>query len=162
MTAEIRVFVSRMLDVDRAMADHATPGPWRYNDQNVWIPKDDQGRFVVGMREEYVAAGPQQKPICVAATGPSSDAQSMMDARFIAYMDPSRLAASIASKTRLLDAHKTGDRSGTWSRSCMGCGLQGPNEWPVTDDLDECPVLRAIASEYRYASGFQDRWLNDN
>ncbi|MGY3199798.1 hypothetical protein [Streptomyces sp. TE5632] len=65
-----------------ALVNGATGGSWRYRPENQWTDP--------GLRygEEFVAAGPAGRPVCVASTGPAGDPQSMADASYIATVDP--------------------------------------------------------------------------
>ncbi|MYR58331.1 hypothetical protein GTY54_19530 [Streptomyces sp. SID625] len=65
-----------------ALVNGATPGRWRYSPEAMWNgPGPHFG-------EEFVAAGPVGRPVCVAATGPADEPQGMADAAYIACVDP--------------------------------------------------------------------------
>lgn len=65
-----------------ALVNGATAGRWRYNPERMWNgPGPHFG-------EEFVAAGPVDRPVCVAATGHADEPQGMADAAYIAAVDP--------------------------------------------------------------------------
>ncbi|MFD0209177.1 hypothetical protein ACFVH9_08565 [Streptomyces hirsutus] len=65
-----------------ALVNGATGGSWRYR------PEKQRTDPALRSGEEFVAAGPTGRPVCVAATGPADDPQSMADASYIATVDP--------------------------------------------------------------------------
>jgi hypothetical protein len=64
------------------LVNTATAGDWRYNRAKAWNTPD------LRFSEEFVAAGPADRPVCVAATGPADDPQAMSDAAYIATVGP--------------------------------------------------------------------------
>jgi hypothetical protein len=78
--------LSAAADLLDALAAAAMPGPWRYNPRKQWHVPEDLPRRRNG--EEFVGAGPLDATVCVAATGPADEPQSMADARYIAAMNP--------------------------------------------------------------------------
>jgi hypothetical protein len=64
------------------LVNAATEGGWWYDPEKMW---NDPG---LHFGEEFVAAGPVGRPVCVAGTGPADDPQSMADAAYIACLDP--------------------------------------------------------------------------
>ncbi|MEU1853962.1 hypothetical protein ABZ499_33065 [Streptomyces sp. NPDC019990] len=65
-----------------SLVNAATEGTWWYDPEKVW---NDPG---LHFGQEFVAAVPVGKPVCVAGTGPAGDPQSMADAAYIACLDP--------------------------------------------------------------------------
>jgi hypothetical protein len=97
-------FVRARLDEREASALTAFAGPWRYNPRKQWhgLTGDPLRPSTPG--EEYVAAGPLDAPVCVAATGPADDPQSMADAAHIAHHDPNPgVLAEVAALQRVVD-----------------------------------------------------------
>lgn len=98
-------FLTARLDEDEAAAKAATAGPWRYNPRKAWhLPPPSFG--VLSAAEEFVAAGPVERPVCVAATGMADDPQSMRDAAHIARHDPARVLADVAAKRDTVEAYR--------------------------------------------------------
>ncbi|MFF0092764.1 hypothetical protein ACFYSF_22765 [Streptomyces canus] len=64
------------------LVNSATGGAWWYDPEKMW---NDPG---LHFGEEFVAAGPVDRPVCVAATGPADHPQSMADAAYIASVNP--------------------------------------------------------------------------
>ncbi|KQW13577.1 hypothetical protein [Streptomyces sp. Root369] len=64
------------------LVNGATAGDWWYNPERMW---NGPG---LHFGEEFVAAGPVDRPLCVAGTGPADNPQSMDDAAYIAAVGP--------------------------------------------------------------------------
>lgn len=89
----------------------------------------------------------------------------------IARHDPARVLAEVEAKRRILRIHNTpavvspklaalGLREGEApedDRSCMGCGLDEMDE-PITADVNQCPILRALALPYADHPDYQEQW----
>jgi hypothetical protein len=56
------------------------------------------------MGEEFVGAG-ELVTVCVAATGPADDPQSMADARHIALWDPQAVLQLVAAIRKIIQLH---------------------------------------------------------
>ncbi|MDQ1018819.1 hypothetical protein [Streptomyces afghaniensis] len=85
-TQDDRVRADLRLQTARAtllpLVNAATEGAWWYDPKKMWNgPGPHFG-------EEFVAAGPVDRPVCVAATGPADEPQCMADAAYIACLDP--------------------------------------------------------------------------
>lgn len=77
------------------------------------------------------------------------------------YAVPRRVLREVAAKRRVIALHcprQPGRYDRTDVHECAGCGVEGPNDWAITDDIDECPYLRNLASIYEGAPGWQERW----
>ncbi|MEV6791274.1 DUF6221 family protein [Streptomyces sp. NPDC051320] len=101
MTVDLVQFLRDRLDEDARMARPATPGPWTYNLGKQWHAPEDLAARANG--EEFVRAGSLDNPICVAATGPADDPQSIADAIHIARQDPARALREVEGKRRIID-----------------------------------------------------------
>jgi hypothetical protein len=86
-----------------AVAQAATPGPWRYNPSKAWHSPEDLPTRRNG--EEFVGAGPLDATVGVAATGPADEPQSMADATFIAANGPDRIIRDCTEDLWLLRKH---------------------------------------------------------
>lgn len=79
----------------------------------------------------------------------------------IATYDPARVLREVKAKRRIMARHA---RDPQWASlatmrdACMGCGVEGPNEWPVTESLNECPELRDLALVYADHPDYQQQW----
>ena len=134
---ELVAFLRACLSDDERLARAATEGPWRYNPRKEWNgPPLALG--VLPEPEEYVAAGPMEAPVCVAATGPSDDEQSMADARHIASWDPSRVLAEVEAKRRVITI---------WETQMESYGADAAEE-----------AVRALAQPFSDRPGFRDEW----
>ncbi|MEU6595061.1 hypothetical protein ABZ923_38690 [Streptomyces sp. NPDC046881] len=78
--ADLRLQTARGVLLSHVNA--ASEGAWWYDPEKMW---NDPG---LHFGEEFVAAGPVDRPVCVAATGPADEPQSMADAAYIACLDP--------------------------------------------------------------------------
>jgi hypothetical protein len=112
-----------------AVAEAATPGPWRYNPNKAWhLPEDLASRR---NGEEFVGAGPLDATIGVAATGPADHPQSMADAAFIAANDPARIIRDCRRDLKVLARHRPrGSFSG--SQRC----IDDDEPWPCAEAAD--------------------------
>lgn len=116
---DLVAFVEARLAEDEAAAEGVTAGPWRYNPDKMWnLPGQHFG-------EEFIAAGPLDRPICVAATGDADDPQSMTDAAFIARHDPARVLREVEAKRRLLKEYREAQAYYTANRSAPAGEVQG-------------------------------------
>lgn len=41
---------------------------------------------------------------------------------------------------------------------CEGCGYEGFDDWPITERIDDCPVLRILTLPYVDRPGYTDKW----
>lgn len=150
------------LDEDERLASKATAGPWRYNYRKQWHGDTGHPLFPRGPGEEYVATGPLDAPVCVAATGPADDAQAMTDAAYIAQWHPGRVLAEVEAKRALLALHAV--RTSIWWPDVEACEVEvcvicsGEVGEPDNDVEAPCPTVRALALPYRDRPGWKPEW----
>lgn len=151
---DIREFIEARVAEVEAAARAATPGPWRYNSAKHWLLIDDEPTRALAARagimgEEFVGCGPLDSTVCVAATGPADDPQSMADARFIAGHDPAQVLRDVEAKRRILAAYVDDDRVrfGAFESCSDSC--------PATV-LDE--VLKLLALPYDQHPDYDESW----
>lgn len=41
---------------------------------------------------------------------------------------------------------------------CEGCGTEGDCDWPITENIDDCPVLRIIGLRYVEHPDYRAEW----
>lgn len=79
-----------------------------------------------------------------------------------AIYDPALALREVEAKRRIMARHKpvgpSRYRTVRDELNCEGCGWEGEHGDPVTEDIDECPELRDLASIYEGAPGWQERW----
>jgi hypothetical protein len=84
--------------------------------------------------------------------GTSEVARSVVssEGEHIARHDPARVLADVAAKRRILARHKPGDpKLFGWAPNwCEGCGYEGEAGDPRTEDIDDCPEIRDLASTW--------------
>jgi hypothetical protein len=148
--ADLIAFLRARLDEDEAVAHAAFAGPWRYNPRKQWHGLTGDPLRPTTPGEEYVAAGPLDAPVCVAATGPADELQAMADAAHIARWDPARVLAEIEASRRILDLHSP--RMGL----CDTCAMATVPVYPTP-----CPTLGALVSAYRDHPGYDLSWTPD-
>lgn len=140
----LRETIEGLLTTARA----ATPGPWRCNPAKAWHLPDDLPLRRNG--EEFVAAGPTNVPICVAAIGPADHEQSMANARHIVAWDPVTVIRHCERDLRVLERHRAqffaGDDAERFGADpwCGVCRTKG--NWPCRE-LREMAVAYALATE---------------
>lgn len=101
--------------------------------------------------------------------GCRADPSPAMD--HIARHDPARVLREVAAKRAVMSRHrevKEDDELGwMWSRyasdhnrsqPCAGCGVWGDPDLPVTDRVEDCPELHALASVYADHCDFNPDW----
>lgn len=93
------------------------------------------------------------------------------DRAHIVRHDPARVLAEVDAKRRILGMHNIpavvspkmaalGLREGEApedDRRCAGCGLDQMDD-PITPDVSECPILRALALPYASHPDYRDEW----
>lgn len=77
---------------------------------------------------------------------------------------PARVLAEVDAKRRIMAIHNRradvypGDAGGTFDNCCDGCGYEGICDDPVTENINDCPILRALALPYAGRPGCRDEW----
>lgn len=72
-----------------------------------------------------------------------------------------RVLREVEAKRRIMALHvprPPGPHDRTDIDECAGCGVDGPNEWAVTEDIEECPELRNLASIYADHDDYLAKW----
>jgi hypothetical protein len=79
-----------------------------------------------------------------------------------------RLRREVAAKRAVLGRHKISDEEndsvfnsysyGTRVYGCVGCGWYSSPELPWSEDINECPELRDVASVYADHPDFEVAW----
>lgn len=136
-------FLAARLDEDEAIARQAIAPDWE-------VAPEDRFRVQVVPAED--AAG-RTSAIAVAVG---------YEGNHIARHDPARVLREVAAMRRILVRHKpvgpSRYRTVRDELNCEGCGWEGEHGDPVTENIDECPELRDLASIYEGALGWQERW----
>jgi hypothetical protein len=166
VTADLVAFLRARLEDDEQAARAATAAPWYHNPSKQWLGPEEFERYDRTRGEEFVGyGGPHPFTGCIAATGPADDQQAMADAAHIARHDPARVLAEVDAKRRIMAIHTVPLEAFAGSvipgdpddRRCVGCGF-GSTEEPMVEDIDDCPVLRALALPYRAHPGYRPEW----
>jgi hypothetical protein len=140
--SELTDFLKARIEEDEQTAREAQPGPW-----------------LIGN-----AVDPTQP--CNVHTFPTvrkvAENLGWLDAEHIARHNPARVRRQVAAARRVLARHKPAGpdryRQAREELNCEGCGWEGEHADPVTENIDECPELRDLASIYEDAPGWQERW----
>jgi hypothetical protein len=110
------------IEAKEAKARAALGGPWRHNPGKQWHHPDllalPPEQRPVG--EEFVHTIVLDTVVCVAATGPTGDLQSMADAAFIADNGPDEILRRCAGDRELVALLRTQDHHGP-ARYCRAC-----------------------------------------
>jgi hypothetical protein len=146
----IEFLLARIAEDERAAktAGWSCPAPWSMNESSAGDSRrtindsEDDNLFDAGYSDTYPNA---------------SSAVTFHIARF----DPARILAECAAKHALMEGH-VGAREYWRDQSmpydwCVGCGRLDECD-PVTDDVDECPTLRALAAVYSDHPAYQSDW----
>ncbi|RMI47592.1 hypothetical protein EBO15_01440 [Actinomadura harenae] len=75
----------------------------------------------------------------------------MVIAAHVARWDPARALAEVEAKRRLMAEHRD-DGDG----HCQGCGMNAYEE--MCRNIDNCPVLAALASVYAHHPEYDETW----
>jgi hypothetical protein len=154
-------FVEARLTEDETAARAATGEEWRYNPRKQWLTEPDAARRAllvqIGVRgEEFVAAGPLDDPLCVAATGPADDPQSMLDASFIARHDPARTLRAVGALRSVVEECKD---TMEWSKQLRREGR--PDDAYARHVGSLLGVLRGFAAVWSEHPDFRPEWSPD-
>jgi hypothetical protein len=75
--------------------------------------------------------------------------------------DPARTLREVEAKRRIVAIHHPYEHGVLYDSACHGCGFSGDLEDPITENVDDCPMLRAIASVYSDRPGFKEEWRRE-
>jgi hypothetical protein len=81
----------------------------------------------------------------------------------IARHDPARALREVEAKRQILRKHNVpsvvtpGFGTREDDRRCVGCGF-GSDEEPLAPDVDDCPILRALAAVYANHPDYRTEW----
>ena len=74
---------------------------------------------------------------------------------------PCRHMRQIDATRRIMGRHSR-KGTGSFPNACTGCGAEGPNDWPRTEHINECPELRDLAAVYADRFDYDDEWLPED
>jgi hypothetical protein len=134
-------FLRARLDEDEAAARAAADtgdGRWTRDDP----PWSTPGRINDGSRDRVIVYN---------EGAPDAD-----EAAHIARHDPARVLAEVEAKRRVLARHRI--EPGRWGHACVGCGTAGDPADPVTEDINDCPELRDMATVYADHPDYLPEW----
>lgn len=133
--SELVAWLRAQLDEDERLARAATrSGGGGEDDDGVWSPAE---------------AGPwgEARVEGIGITIYDEGGHTPEQAGHIARHDPARVLREVEAKRRIMEIHHGVE--GFWPGSpCNGCGYAGDCEDPVTEDVNDCPELRALAAVY--------------
>lgn len=137
-------WLAAQINVDERTAIVATPGPWTLYDRGVgWeineLPDVHDGTTFRREDAEFVAA---------------NDPQAVLD-RVAAY----RAVLAIHNTWAVVygEEDEDGEDGEETDPRCIGCGFSSTEE-PISEHVDDCTTLRALALTYRRRPGFQEEW----
>ncbi len=83
-------------------------------------------------------------------------------AMHVSHFNPGRMLWDITGKQMILRMHNVWsevypDQPDDADRRCVGCGFNGIEE-EITPDIDDCPVLRALALPYYSHRDYRKEW----
>lgn len=153
-------FITARLDDDEKIAlaaiecnrsDYREPGVWTFDDGKERAEQESQRRFggrikvaihstVRGMRNYIDHSG-----------NPHLYNPEM---EHIARHDPARVLREVQAKRAILALHTATDGGS----ACEGCGTVGVCDDWVTDDVNDCPMLHALANVYADHPDFVAEW----
>jgi hypothetical protein len=155
---DIVAFLTARLDEDEAGALATTPVPipgrWKAaRDKNA--DDDDPLYLVQGEDEDDPGSEDYSGNSPVIAYSAEWQVEGAANLRHIARHDPARVLREVAAKRRVLERHTAGWRGS--GNPCLGCNF-GPQEDEFTEDIEECPELRDMASVYADHPDYNPAW----
>ena len=148
---DITAFLAARLDEDEAdalAAQKADPTPWEAH-ESTGKTTDHAWQLGAGLVIDTNEVGlwdcEGSNTLCMAAP----------TARHVARHDPARVLAEVKAKRRVMERHTAGWRK---SGPCLGCNF-GPQEDEFTEDVEECPELRDMASVYADHPDYNPAWM---
>lgn len=130
---DLHAWITQQIDKVEAGTHSATAGPWSadMDDDTVFAEAGTVARMW-----DYVRSG--------------SDVQVKADmGLIITHADPIAVLRRCAADRKILARHRR-DPDTYWAdrAMCQGCGTTGDCDWPVTDNLNDCPELLDLAEGY--------------
>lgn len=160
--SDLVAFIEARLAEDEAVARAATAGSWSVFDMDkaekmkgepvnepgkgwYWVWADEKRPWYAGVLELE-----RHHPDCNAAIGSANitdegGKQTLADAEHIARHNPARVLAGVAAKRRVLELHRAEVGGGV-----DDCGFNCRG--------GRCQTLRALASEWAGAEGWDEGW----
>ena len=127
---DLHTRLTELVTATEEAARACPPWPWTVNDCEQVMAADD---------------------ILVADAFALSTRQTEAVARFIAGNDPGAVLRRCVADRRILERHNFDPTWADWpsqATACHGCGVSGDCDWPVTDNLNDCPELLDMAAAY--------------
>lgn len=95
----------------------------------------------------------------VVETESGANGPSIPVAEHIAHNDPARVLRETEAKLRIMARHKPGNAElyGWAPNWCEGCGYEGEASDPRTEDIDDCPEIRDLASTWADRTDYPGR-----
>ncbi len=144
MIGDLVEFLSARLDEDDEAARDAAG----------WDPTGSSRAAGLWRRDGINSVIDSSDRLVIYGDGPApTDAQ----AEHIARHDPARVLREVEAKRRILAYHRRPNES-SWPQHCIGCGYAGPCDDPITEDINDCPMLGDLAAVYSGHPDYQTRW----
>ncbi len=173
MPDTIAEFIAARLDEDEAVAHRAADLPcceplgwdaadrWSHRPRGL-LTRNDGGRAITLLTPGMPTSTDSGVDLIRAEDGgiPANVADH------IVAWDPARALAEIKVKRRILARHRApgeGDwQAQSYPRMCLGCGAEGEFWDPRTEDIEDCPELRDLASVFAGHPDFNPKWKIDD
>ncbi|MCX5176750.1 DUF6221 family protein [Streptomyces virginiae] len=128
---DLHEWISQKIDAAEQRAQACPPWPWTFDAD--W--------------EEVKAAD----GIVVADVFALSGRQLRATGEFIAANDPAAALRRCTADRKILARHNVNPAWADWPSqavACYGCGVESDCDWPVTENINDCPELLDIAEGY--------------
>ncbi|MFJ7269409.1 DUF6221 family protein [Streptomyces sp. NPDC099050] len=171
MTTDLVQFLRARLDEDNEAARkaaalcgcHPAAPSWTFRDGD----DEEDGRIITVGDPHPILLGKRRR----LAQRWNQSYDGLFAAQHIVRHDPARVLAEVDAKRRILLLHNIpavvspkmaafGLRKGESpedDRRCAGCGLDSMDD-PITPDVSECPILRALALPYADHPDYREEW----
>jgi hypothetical protein len=127
-------WITARVDEVGAVAEQATPGSWE-----AVVDNHGRGQVDASVWADMISYYVTEKV--------SSGERHIADAKHIALHGPAAVLRRCEADRRILARHKMPIEGATWSDAtmCIGCDTTGEFDYPVTENINDCPELLDLA-----------------
>lgn len=151
---DLHRWITQQIDEIEGLARLITPGGYAPDEWRIEPSRSGRWAQVVpysrtNIEPPEAAARDSDQPVVLAQTGRNEHL-------LIAMHDPANVLRRCEADRRILARHRL-NPDAYWAEAamCAGCGTEGEMDYPVTDNLNDCPELLDLA----YAHGLTEEIL---
>jgi hypothetical protein len=142
---DLHAWITQQVDETERLARQAAPGPWAVRPFVYGAPGDGYGPPA-----DFEITDAHGAEIVDHLAYEGGGIHHGPTADHVARHDPDAVLRRCEADRRILARHNVDPAKATWSdaTACAGCGTYGDCDWPVTDNLNDCPELLDLAHAY--------------